>query len=474
MAAFSQNQIQELLVSGSGVSYSNNTRIDDLNDGEVAAYSPEGLKIIEDGNTPGTNEIVAGDVDRFFLAQGRGSGEEPIVSDIIDLRNVKATRVKTGSAPQQQHDYLGYDGSSGSIDAQNDQLYMVRLQIAQHITSNHGGVYTKHGQYNTDASATQEEIALNIAKSLHFNQEREPQELYRAGAINDASVTASNDLDESLVISKGSNKVFLDTAIQNGGTLVNNAATDYGGLTSSADGTDLAVGDYIRIEGDGVAVSTTTDVYRVEAINEINTGGQAEVTLDREVVQDDQIITGGDGAGTQVIPSGSIGSNWGVRIYGQSLTHQIGKKPLDPINQVRWKLSTEGFGSTDYNQAQAANLGNGAAEEVADLEWFAQGNKGEIYRTGEPNIFSPRQDVVISDGPYDMVHIVHEDVSTSNFTHDISRKVTTWAVPNSTPDHADYNAGTDRLTDVLEDLIGAGATVINDTVTSSETFSDIT
>lgn len=468
MATFAQNHIGRLLVSGGGVSYSDNTKIDGLNDGEVAAYSPEGLKIIEDGNVPGSNEINAGDVNKFMLVQSRGSNGPPVMSDLIDLRSVKETRIQTGSSATQQVDYIGYNGSSNSIDPQNDTLAFVRIQLGQHLTSAHGGVYVLHGQYNTDSSATQEEIALNLAKSLHYNKERETEELYRPGAINDVSVTGTNHLDEDLVITKGSNKVFISDA----GT--QNATTEYGGTGQGTDDGNayVSAGDYIRIAGDGNSVSTTTHVYRVENVNYVS-GTGATFTLDREIVEDDQTITGlVDGVGTEVIPSGSIGSNWGIRIEGVPQEYQVGKKPLDPINQVRWDLSIEGLGTTPITEDTTPSLGSGTYEEVADMEWFYQGNEGEVYRVGEPNIFSPRKEVTSSDAPYDLVHILHTHEG-GEFQNAVSKKTTIWAVPNTTPDHADYGAGADRLSDVLEDLVGAGATVINNTVTSSETFSDI-
>ena len=465
--AFAQNHIGRLLVSGGGVSYSDNTKIDGLNDGEVAAYSPEGLKIVESGSTPGTNEIKASDVSKFMLVQSRGSNGPPVMSDLIDLKSVKETRIQTGSTATQQVDYIGYNGSSNSLDPQNDTLAYVRIQLGQHLTSAHGGIYVLHGQYNTDSSATQEEVALNLAKSLHYNKERETEELYKPGAVNDASVTGANHLDEDLVITKGSPIVYLSST-------ANNAATDYGGASQGTnDGTDLAVGDYIRIAGDGNSVTTSDHVYRVDGINEFNSGSEAEITLDREITEDDQTITGlVDGTGTQVIPSGSIGSNWGVKISGVPQEYQVGKKPLDPINQVRWDLSIEGLGTSPITEDTTPSLGSGTYEMVADMEWFYQGNEGEIYRVGEPNIYDSRKEVSSADAPYDLVHILHADRS-GEFQDNVSKKTTIWAVPNTTPDHADYSAGDDRLSDVLEDLIGADATVINDTVTSSETFSDI-
>lgn len=468
MATFSNNDVQRLLISQGGVSYSDNTTIDDLNDGEVAAYSPSGLKIIEDGNTPDSNEVNAGDVDRFYLVQGRGSGEPPIMSDVIDLRSVKETRIKTGESPSEQIDYIGYNGTSGSIDAINDNLYTIRLQMRQHITSNHGGIYTKHGVYESDSSATQEEVALGLARSLHFNQEREARDMYKAGAVNSAAVTSSNDLDEDLVITKGSHKAFISDAGNQ------NATTEYGGATKGTDDGNayISAGDYIRIAGDTNSVATTDHTYKVEQV-EYDSGVGATITLDREITEDSQTITGNDGLGTEVIPSGSIGSDWGVRIEGLARKHDPAKFPFDPINQVRWDLALENFGSTDETRDQRASMGYGSYKEVADLEWYIQGNEGEFYRTGEPNIYSPRKVANSADGPYDLVHIVHSQSERVNFQDEVSRKVTTWAVPNSTPDHADYSAGQDRLSDVLEDLVGAGATKINDTVRSSETFSDI-
>lgn len=466
MSTVAQNHISRLLVSKGGVSYSDNTKIDGLNDGEVAAYSPEGLKIVESGSTPGSNEIKASDVDKFYLVQGRGSAP-PILSDIIDIRSVKETRIKTSDPAVQQVDYIGYNGSSGSIDASNDTLAYVRVQLGQHLTSAHGGIYVTHGQYNTDSSATQEEIALNLAKSLHYNKEREPEELFKPGAVNNATHTGGNRLDEDLVITKGSAIAYISSS-------ANNAATDYAGTAGADDGSDLSVGDYIRIAGDGNSVSTSTHIYKVEAINEFNSGSEAEITFDREIVEDDQTISGAsDGVGTEVVPSGSIGSDWGVKISGVALEFEVGKKPIDPINQVRWDLSIEGLGTTGITEDTTPSLGSGTYEEMAGLEWFLQGNEGEVYRTGEPNITEPRKVVNSSDAPYDMVHILHAERS-GEFQDAVSKKTTIWAVPSTTPDHADYDAGTDRITDVLEDLIGAGATMINDTVTSSETFSAIT
>ncbi len=413
MSNTAQRNLQRILV-GKEITTASTGKMDNLKDGEIGAFAPGGTRLVD--SSAGTGEKVVSKGDKFFLAQGRASGEEPVITPVIDPNEVVRASVKEGSAEQEQVDYVGYDGDSdsGSIDPLNDNQYHITLYIQEYLTSNVDGRRVKFGHYKSDSTATQEEVALGLAKNLTANMQREAEEFMRFGAVNNAGLKASDDIDEDATFTKGSTKVGITTQ---------GSDVDYGGSKGGDDPTNLAVGDYIRVEDDATTVTKEALVYRVESID----AGNNEFTLDRPFEKDTVTITGDDGKGTQVIASGSIGSDWGVKLEGRPLSHVVGK---EYFKKVRFEKVLERFGTTDTSQKQAAKKGVGEGKEIADLEDFLQGHEGEYLRDVDPTVH-PKRKLADTTIRYDLLNLIYKDSETVGFQNEISPVQITVACPDS-------------------------------------------
>ena len=151
MATFNQRDVENLFVGGAAAQSSGG--IDTLNDGEIGIFTPQGVRMTEVAAATGVD---------FIVVQGRSTGENPIISQVLNSNINEKANKKEAVAKSEKVDFIGFDGSTGSIDAVNDNFYRIRLHMDQSITSNHGGIYIKNGFYESDGSATQEEIALGL------------------------------------------------------------------------------------------------------------------------------------------------------------------------------------------------------------------------------------------------------------------------------------------------------------------------
>jgi hypothetical protein len=86
-----------------------------------------------------------------------------------------------------------------------------------------------------------------------------------------------------------------------------------------------------------------------------------------------------------------------------------------------WSTSLEGFGATTITNSVKAYAGIGTPEQVAEAEWFAQGNEGgdANYRTRAfAPAYTPRRDS--EDAHYYSIvtfnhsHVQHEDLGGTN------------------------------------------------------------
>lgn len=340
MATFSQKDITLLYVAKSPVALSTGNP-ETLNDGEIGVFTPGGTRLI-----PGNSALK----QEFVLMQGRGTAT-PIVSPKLSSDIVKKAKVTHSKASVEKVDFIGYNGTSGSIDAINDNLYYVRLNIDQSLTSNHGNQYVKHGVFKTDTSATQEEIATGITKSIIANFSREPEKQLKVERVTDSATTANTD-SRTITVKNGISA----------------------GVLSGAYAAATTIGNFIRIAGVAykvVNVSGTTVFFDVPY-----QGASATVSA----------------ANTLAITAANANSgNWGVKLTGLPLEFKVGKIQYRKSN---WVTVLDGFGNTTLTNSATAFAGNGTFEQAAELEWFLRGNDGEFFRKGEPNIYDRINDVV--------------------------------------------------------------------------------
>ena len=415
MATFTEKDKMSLFVGTAGTAATTGN-ISTLTDGEIGIFNRS--------KTTRLTEAAAAAGGEFTIVQGRGTAT-PFTSDVIDGSNVVKVTRAVAAAATEQVDYIGYNGTSGAIQAINDNLYIARLNVDQSITANQGGIFIKHGQYKSDASATQVEIADGLIESFINNFSREAEKFIKFERVTDATTTASTS--GNITVVKGSKYVTAATDIDNGGAVA---------------------GDYLVL--DGVA-------YKVIAFN---VGGAEVAELDIPYQGDSATIADADCSFITAANAVAAASDWGIKLTGVALKFSLGKVKY---KKASWKTTLQDFGTTKVTESVGSNPGKGTYEQAAELEFFYKGNDGEYFRMGEPNIFAAPKNVVAGQ-TYDSI-IIDVAENGGNTTQNKRQKQYMLLIPNTTPNWADGGTA-DDITDVLEDLL-EGKPVYGGAVTAS-------
>jgi hypothetical protein len=408
MATFNQRDIQTLFVGGAIGAADQTTSISNMQDNEIGIFTPAGTRI---------TEATALTEDKFIIVKKTANGGIPLVSGVINKNDIKNAIRKEYVAATDQVTEIGYNGTTGAIDAQNDTDYHIRISVRDARTSNHGGLYLKHAFYTSDASATEFEIASELLKSLNNNFSKEPEEILTATMLCNDAGTNTTATTGTLTTVKGSKYV-----------------------TVSGNTTEFQVGGLLRL-----GTATTDEVYEI-------------VALDTTVMTLDTAVTSAGAAYTAtnanaVTAAGATAGTFGLILTGVAPNHVVGKLHADLQPNI-FDVTLENFGTTGNVTSTAATAGNGTQKQVAELEWFCQGNEGDFHRIGEPNLFPTRSEV---SGNYDLIDLIVEETYTGSIVNGPIRKVFTLAIPETAPNYAITATG-DDITDVLEVLAFGSAT----------------
>jgi len=390
MATFTVKDVTYVVVGGTATKTTGN--IDSLNSGEIGLFTPSGTRLTESNAATATEFIIV-----------RDNGTNPdFRSGIIKKANLVSAKCKAKAyvAEQEQIEVVGYNGTSGSIDLINDNMYHLRVNLRELVTSNHGGVYVKHGFYKSDLNATEQEVAAGLAISLINDLIKDPDRVILVQRLSDISTSA---LAETYSPVRGQKWV-----------------------AASASPT-VAVGD-VWTCGSG------NGLYIVTAVGPGNA-----IKLDapwQEATASAQSAVSATPAGTEA---------WGIKLTGVSLPFTTGK-----IHNAKssWDLTLQGCGTTTFTQTQFAAYGVGTEREVKELEWFAKGFEGEFFRMGEPNLYAQ---TYYASGNYDLITLEVEELWKESMTVGPIRQTYILAVPQTTPNYA-VTGTADDITDVLEVL----------------------
>ena len=295
-------------------------------------------------------------------------------TEVIPTAGIVKASVKSYAAGTNQVDYIGFNGTTGSIDAVNATHYIANLRMQEFGSNSASNYENLVGEFYTDASATQPEIADGICDSLVASHDELNQERFLIErVINDAGTALGTGVN-ALQFTKGS-KFF--------------TATDIDDATTNA---AMAVGDYIRI-GTGV----TDPVYKITAINTTTNVGTLDVAFQGDTTS--SLVD----TGAERIPAATAASaDFGIKLTARDLTAVAGKFP---VQKFHFSTSLENFGSTTLTaQSTGASVGIGSGDQVREHEWFARGNFGEIFRTGQPYLFD-NELVGVSGNNYDVLSI---------------------------------------------------------------------
>lgn len=345
-----------------GKSISRTSSVQALDSSNATTFLANGEVLVVDKNgsalTPG--QTIA-DSEWIQIVQGRGTANPAVFSNKIFGANVTSFTGRSYVAPAEQITYIGYNGTSGNIEALSDNKYILHL-IFKHDTANWSEQSnTIHNEYDSDASATSSEVAQAFVRKFNTN--------YPA-------------LNSDIIVERVNDGTF--TVLGGSSTLdVTNGSPT---ATASSASHGLVAGDVIRIGG----TATTIPVYIVSAVSGVT------ITLDTNYTGTTATV-----ANANVGELSSI-ANWGLKITGKALTFSTG---LFKYLKVAFDTTIKNFGTTTITESQAANRGSGTYEEVAEIEYFARGFDGWLStRNSIPAVAQPTTDAT-SGAVYDFISI---------------------------------------------------------------------
>ena len=346
----SQNNISHVFVAeGTG-----------LSTGAVSALATGQIGVHQNGETSGdAGALVAGDRFQVFLKDLNGN---LVNSPMIDFDNIRSSNAVNYTAPTEKLVYIGYNGTTGSLEVNNSTVYTMHMNI-QDGTKTWGEhpLFKMVAAYESDATATETEIADALVLNAVKNFEREVAlgvDYIKVGRISSAATAAGYDFDGNFVVVQGSPVA---------------TATSTGQYNT---GSAIAVGDYVRVGATTTtAVALTSQVYKVTALSGAATN---VITFDRPILEASGTYATASNY-TQVIPSlTALAADWGLSFQGKPLAFDPGLKKYQKV--IFDVQLGDGFGSTLNTVSTGASKGEGSYMQVAENEWLLTGNRGEPYR----------------------------------------------------------------------------------------------
>ena len=357
---------------------------DDLKDGEIVITNPHNVVV-------GATEILTDDLIakygfKFIVRKGTKLDH----SDLIKADNIRSANAIADSAAAAQLSYIGYNGSSGAIVANDSVPYIPRFTLRWQDRTGQGQQTILDGVFKSGASAKASDITIGLVKSLDnkFSRANYTEPIV-VNAICNVAVAAANDFSHDVTVVQGAKVITIGTDLT------------YGGGTA-------AVGDYVRFAPTlNGTLALISSVYEIKAVSGLN------LTLDRPVKEPTGTWTD-VGDGNQVIPAATgDAANWGIKATGQAQQFTAGKW-RHKVCQFEIGLN-DSFGTTTITYDTAATKGIGTTASIGELEWELKGNVGKVY-AGDvfQNTFTLVADHTASTAMYDQISISWFDDKPTN------------------------------------------------------------
>lgn len=324
--------------------------------GQVTVYTDMTDGHIAFLNESNTAVSTLSGVARFRIVQR--SGTRLLYSPYIETAKLGYSSITNTVAPVQQVSYIGYNcNGSGSIQAINSNVYMLRLLIKGHTKEFGNKQMLKFASYKSDSAATQQEVAQGLLDNLRANFADETLCQIKFEMVN-SFLDAANKLEANA------------TVVQ--------YATTFTATNSGEYGTNVApvVGDYVRFGSIGGGTALTDAVYRITALSLAST--TMTFTVDRPI----QVATGTYATATadaEIIPAASL-LNFGIKCTGVANPFQVGKWKWFV---TEFEIQTQDCGTTTITYTTAANQGKGYGAQIQEEQYLLQGNWGNKYRADE-------------------------------------------------------------------------------------------
>lgn len=411
-----QNNVTNAIIATQQAAHgvSAGVKIESLPEGQVA-FVDAGMRAF----VPGVNlaNLVAGET--YYIIQGMGVGEPvlkslPIVGGEVTIRKAKY------QAPQDQISYVGWNGTAGALDGDDDNTaYLITITPENNDELDRSYPLKMYGSYKTGVGATNATTAAGLVKSLikQYSNELQPVDLIKFSRVNATAGTAATGTG-TLTFTKGSKTV--------------SAATDIDAVA--------AVGDYIRL-GTGV----TDPAYKIVSMD--TTANTA--VLDVPVQEASGTLA--DSAFEILVEATADAAAWGIKMEGLELPYDVDAWRYYHRNKFHVGIGEE-FNSTLVSTTQVAREGVGAIPQAKQAEYETWGFTGQGATNTTP--IAPRKSITIpSDERFAVIsYIQNRDRSGIVHSQKLSQVVTCFlALVNA--DDTDGNAQ-DTLSENSESITG--------------------
>ena len=374
MSVTTTNNIMDVFVAGdvasATYSTSNTDVLASINAGEIGVvgfHAASNKEELLGATSTGANVTMANYPYIRFVKKTQ-SGELLYGSRIYGKDLVFAKSTKAVLAAEQVY-FIGYNGTSGSIDVSQANEFMVTIAYDHDdMMWSEQKLRNTYDYYST--APTQQGVALSMVSQINYKE--------NLGKINGTGPMVRAEMLTNGTFTASSAGAFTVAQDSNTITVVESAASAADAGKYNADASTFAVGDMIRIGGTG----NTSPVYTITAISGAGTA-LCTITLNTPYQG-----TSGSVLAANVGYIATTANLYGVKITGQALTW---KKDFFKYNKVKFHFDLKGFGSTYYDKpgsitssSSESTKGKGFWQEVSELESFSAGFQGALNRTVVP------------------------------------------------------------------------------------------
>lgn len=301
-------------------------------DGEIVALNSTG-GILTAGNTISDSPTIR------IAAR---SGNNILLSNVINGNRVLAFKGIDGSAGQEQIYHIGYNGSTGTgLDVTTGTDFYVNVTY-KHDIEFWAEQQKKRVYFSSQVAPTQLKVARDIVKQAVDD----PGAEHRTEMLNSGSAATIGSV--TLAVTNGSKTI-----------------------TYSGTPTGVSAGSLLRIGATGSGIGTGIAVYEADSVS-TNT-----VTLKIPY----------QGPSNSALPNAdhgliaSPGSAYGIRLTGMNLNYRL---DFFKLMRVQFNVGMSGLGDTVLYKTQEMSIGQGDGRKVAEVESFALGFEGALNRKSVP------------------------------------------------------------------------------------------
>lgn len=293
--------------------------------------------------------------DKFTIAYRNAEGVV-VETPAIEYSNVLSKSAVVYEAPAYQALAIGFNGTDGKIDVKDNTDYVFHIFWSDNSASFSEITQVKFAAYASGSNATQLEVANGLIKNLRKQFSREPIKPLVAELITSNAGAAVATAVVGLKFAKGSKLVSVSTG---------------GDIDSSTGGTALAAGTYIRI-----GTTASDPVYKIASVD-----GTANTLLLEDAYQGESVELEDD-AMLQVAATDVTAGDMGIKISALPISNGL-QPGIFRYDQIRFDIQLkDSFGATNLTEVVAPTKGSGSYGEVAEVQWFLKGNRGEPWRQG--------------------------------------------------------------------------------------------